>query len=183
MKNYKNLTDKQMANTTDVSKKILEIHNEGNKVKKFIKEKLPIILKNLGIYNHPYAVGGTAALMYYGINLNRGIGDIDIVIPRNGARKLLCEISDKARKSPFYEVIQDNSEYRFTHNMHIKLKCANGPSIDIVECDKDLDFVMVCSTEEIVPIEHIIYLKNKWGRDKDIQDLKKIYEYLGSLTK
>lgn len=179
-----NISDKQFANTTDVSFKILGMIKNNKKIKDFIKNKLHIILDDLGITQYNWAIGGTAALLYYGINLNRGIGDIDIIIPRKGARKLLGEISCKARKSPFYKVTQDNSDYKHTHNMHIKIECINGPSIDIVECDEDLDFTILYDSEvELIPIEHILYLKNKWGRDKDKRDLLKIYEYLGSITK
>lgn len=183
MRNYENLTDKQFANTTNASREILEVVKKSIRMKKFIKEKLPIILNDLGLSSYNYAIGGTAALLYYGINLNREIGDIDIVIPRKGARKLIGEISCNIRKSPFYKVIQDNSEYRYTHNMHLKIQCINGPAIDIVECDEDLDSMVLYDTEVIVPIEHIIYLKKKWGRKKDIDDLKKIYDYIGSISK
>lgn len=183
MENYKNLTTKQFVNTTDSSRKILEVIQKNNKMKKFIKEKLHIILDDLGISQYNWAIGGTAALMYYGINLNRGVGDIDIIIPRKGARKLLGEISCKARKSPFYKVSQDNSDYKYTHSAHIKLEVINGPAIDIVECDEDLDFTILYDEVELVPIEQILYLKSKWGRKKDQGDIKKIYNYLDSIMK
>lgn len=182
MKANNNFSNLNSENINLYISEFSERTRKHNEVIQFINSgKLAKILDYITI--NDYCIGGTVALIGgYKIPIPREeIKDIDVIVPAGTIHK----IEHIIRKDPFFKVIGHSTlvhskEYcKNTYNEHLEFRCAEGPAIDIVERERDSkwDYHYTDKGCPLCPLEVIINTKKKWGRKKDINDLKFISKY------
>lgn len=96
----------------------------------FATNVVPKIMKDLGIGNHQYAIGGSVALLMLGYDINRIPHDIDVIVPSG----MLDVIKDRVKNSPYLigDCITSSCDCEVFTN-HFAFRAAKGYIIDIIE--------------------------------------------------
>lgn len=172
-----------MQNKETFSISLLEFNLRRGEITKLLGEYLKWwdTMKHFGITN--WYFGGSAALMYYGINLGRPLSDIDIIVPKGTVTLGLLHTIESSffAKVINYCVRESGSEKaNYPYHGHIEFKLAGVEfPIDIVESPLEgSEFSKGMMWNNISCIENIIVTKAIWDRPKDREDLKKINTFL-----
>lgn len=129
------------------------------------------------LHIHPkmYAIGGSWAMIGYGMELNRKPHDVDVIVDS----KLMMTVKHliEVTKGLRIEKKVSNSMYAVITVLYKELR------IDILGT-RDPDFVLVPglggNIYQLDNLHHIADVKAKWARPKDLSDLELIDEFLGS---
>lgn len=151
----------------------------------FVSSQLHYITDDLGIKE--YMVGGSVALVSkYNIPIRREFKDVDIIVVHGTIDK----IRHKIIHSPFYEIVEEFRAYMDEYskeNEHIEIKTLKGFAVDIIEVPEEKFYDMLERSEKDLrihycPLIDILKTKNKWRRDKDLNDLAFIEQLFDNLN-
>lgn len=146
-----------------------------NEIERFVNSKLSYITGDLKIGD--YMIGGSVALeLRYDISIRNSFKDIDVIVKQG----TIGRIRPILKNSPFYEIVDEFRAYMDEYsneNEHIEIKTLKGFPVDFIEVPRDAFDEMFEKTEpnnegiRYCPLIDIIRTKNKWARDKDLEDL------------
>lgn len=150
-----------------------DVHNFIDRVKavNFATSVVPKIMKDLGIGNHQYAIGGSVALLMLGYDINRIPHDIDVIVPSG----ILDVIKDRVNNSPYLigDCITSSCDCeRFTN--HFAFRAAKGYIIDIIETtfwnEPYNHYNYDCDGHLIMSVKALSDAKARYSRPKDRDD-------------
>lgn len=78
--------------TINKETKAIEIYYHNEEIKDYCKEGLDVLMRHMcelsGLPTDCWCIGGSAALWFYGINIGRKIGDIDVIVTKKAFKML-----------------------------------------------------------------------------------------------
>lgn len=157
------------CNNVNTSFRIFEATNSNNLIAKFCKFELHSVLEaiNINPVKDDWAIGGSAAMVFYGVDFGRVCHDVDIIVPSGHLEKVVHKIAG----SPLFQVVAyaNHGNYR-----HIAFRIIGfNYTIDIVEEDPNIpqDYIYYGSLK-VVTMGSLIDVKRAWGRKKDLHDIE-----------
>lgn len=123
----------------------------------------------LGIRPEFYMIGGSVAMIACGINIDRMPHDVDVVVPQGKFYQLLISIIDQ--DSRFVQVKGSSS------SGHYAFRMANSDVVIDVMPAKLFVSSKVKYNCTIQHLNAVRYVKSKWGRKKDLDDIKLIDKF------
>ena len=124
-----------------------------------------------------YALGGSVAAYLYGIDPERPIHDIDIIVPKGTILWVKCMVKD----SPFFvEGVPSSTDAEFATN-HYAIRTITGYIIDFIEAE-DFSPIKSLGSIPVMPLEHLVKAKMMYSRDKDTSDEKKLVDLYNKLN-
>lgn len=150
-----------------------DVHNFLARVEvvNFATSIVPKIMKDLGIGNHQYAIGGSVALLMMGYDINRTPHDIDVIVPSG----MLDVIRDRVNNSPYLvgDCITSSCDCEVFTN-HFAFRAAKGYIIDIIEttCWNEYGnhYNYDCDGHLIMSVKALSDAKARYNRSKDRTD-------------
>lgn len=116
-----------------------------------------------------YALGGSVAAYLYGIDPERPIHDIDVIVPKGTILWVKCMVKD----SPFFvEGVSSSADAEFATN-HYAIRTTTGYIVDFIETDDFSPIKSLCSVP-VMPLGHLVKAKMMYSRDKDTHDEEKL---------
>lgn len=153
----------------------------------FALNEVPAIMELLGFTKEQWAIGGSVAGIFYGIDFGRCPHDIDIIVPVG----LMQIIQDRVNHSVLFDTTNctSSSDAEWGTN-HFAFRAVKGQVIDIIEAD---DFYnegskyvsckchsyKIYNGVNIMSLKHLLFAKKKYNRVKDHFDtikLKALYD-------
>lgn len=166
--------------TINKEQKAIEVYYHNEEVKQYCKKSLSTLINTMcelsGIPTDAWAIGGSAALWFYGINTGRPIGDIDIIVTKKAFKMLYNKCM------PFLSILtkidKNYSNYYPNPTITFSVPFCSVPINIIGEDDSaciELGEYRVCA------LDYILYHKRKMNRDKDKNDIMIIKHTLYNL--
>lgn len=137
----------------------------------------------LRIHSDHYAIGGSWAMIGYGISVPREPHDVDVIVPQNmiGTIKHIIKLMVAYPDATFMVIDVKETVYPSPYS-RISLRYC-GYSIDILASDRfePVKGVKHCNLEDLM---QIAVVKQQWAREKDLADIKLIREWVkqGKIT-
>jgi len=135
-------------------------------------------MSKLGIHKEFYMLGGSAAMIAYGINIGRLPHDIDIVVASGIYDAVIQIIMD----SPYYT--KPSSDVPSSHHFAVEIEYQGKKFIlDILPHSIPVPF-KACKPGLVYlqDLAQIQAVKNQWVRAKDVIDRQLIAEFLSKCT-
>lgn len=157
-----------------------------NRLNRFILIQLPYILEDLQIGRNDFMIGGSVALVAeYEIPIRKEFKDVDIIVKCG----TIDRIKGRLMRSPFYKILDEFRSYMNEYckeNEHIEIRTLQGFAVDLIEVPEDKFNDMYNRSKMsyggvFCPLIDILETKNKWGREKDLEDLALIEELFNNL--
>lgn len=123
-----------------------------------------------------YALGGSVAAYLFGIDPERSIHDIDVIVPKG----TIIYVKSMVKDSPFFvEGVSSSIDTEFATN-HYAIKTVTGFVVDFIECE-DFSPIKTLSSVPIMPLEHLVKAKMQYSREKDKADEEKLVNLYNAL--
>jgi len=164
--------------TTHCASKIHDVmmwHQEFSWYLKSYELVYKMMSEALGIRPEFYVIGGSAAMIGYGISINRIPHDIDVVVPK----AIFKDVVDIISGSQYFTPARGNSSMCWSFAVEVKDADGTKCVVDILAYDEPLKFNhckvgAVCLQD----LQQIIDIKCLWNRPKDIEDIDRIMNYM-----